>query len=90
MPRVYLTQAERADAKEAREMEVMTVLIRTASGRLCKQNKELADIAGVHPVTFTRLKQSGHVAKTDFQTVRRVAHAVGCTPEEWLKIGGFK
>lgn len=90
MPKVYLRQAEREDAKETREMETLTILLRTARGRLGKQDRELAKTVGIHPGTFCNLKHPGAIAKTDLRTVRRLAHAVGCTADEWLKIGGFE
>lgn len=90
MPKVYLTREAREDARESREIGVLTLLLRTARGRLGKQDKELAEIVGLHPSTFCCLKHDGAVAKTDLLTVRRLAHAIGCTAEDWLKIGGFK
>lgn len=90
MPKVYLTREAREDAKERREIGELTLLLRTARGRLGKQDKELAEAVGIHPATFCCLKHDGAVAKTDLLTVRRLAHAIGCTAEDWLKIGGFK
>lgn len=90
MPKVYLTQSDRDSAREDRDMAVLTLAIKTARGRLDREDRELAKEAGIHHTTFCNLKHPGAVAKTDLRTARRIAHAVGCTPDEWLRIGGFK
>lgn len=90
MPKVYLTQAERDTAKEDRELAVLTLAIKTAKGRTDREDRELAKAVGIHPCTLSTLKHPGAIAKTDLLTARRLAHAVGCTADEWLRIGGFK
>lgn len=90
MPKVYLRQVDREAAKEQRESAVLTLLLRTAKGRLSREDRELAREAGIHPATFTKLKRDGAIDRTDFGTVRRLAHVTGCTAEEWLQAGGFR
>lgn len=89
MPKVYLRQSDRDDAREARETATLTLLLKTARGRLDREEQDLAREAGIHPATFCRLKRPGALDKVDFRTVRRLAHAIGCTAEDWLKAGGF-
>ncbi len=90
MPRVYLTQADREAAREANEIGTLTDLIKTAKGRTGRSDQETAEDAGISAVTFCNYKKRGTIASVSLLTARRIAHAVGCTKEQWLRIGGFK
>ena len=89
MPRVYLSEEERRQAAESRELARLTELIRTARYRLGTTDKVLAGEVGVTGGRMSQLKADGAVDSLPLRQARRVAHAVGCTAEDWLKIGGF-
>lgn len=89
MPKVYLRQADREAARESAEIGTLTELIRTSKGRTGKRDQDTAKEAGISAVTFCNYKREG-VESIGLLTARRIAHAVGCTKEQWLRIGGFK
>ena len=89
MPKVYLTQEDRLEAEEDRELAHLTDLIRTARYRLDVPDSALAKAVGVSGARFSQLKADGAVDGVSLRRARRIAHAVGCTAEDWLRIGGF-
>lgn len=89
MPKVYLTEDKKVEAKENADMAVFTTLIKTARGRTDQLDRDLAKAAKISPVSFCRYKTDGEISKISLISARRLAHAVGCTKDEWLKIGGF-
>lgn len=88
MPKVFLSAAEREAAREDAELATLAELIRTSKGRTGKRDQDTADEVGVSKASFCGYKRS--VNGISLRTARRIAHAVGCTREQWLRIGGFK
>ena len=68
MPKVFLSAEDRALAREERELDRLSELVRTCKGRTRQKDGDTAQQAGLS----------------------RLAHAVGCTKEDWLRIGGFE
>lgn len=89
MPKVHLTTEQREEARERREMGRLTTLIQTAKYRLNQPDTEIAAKVGVSGARISQLKHPFEVENVPLCTARRIAHAVGCTAEDWLKIGGF-
>lgn len=90
MPRVYLSDADRSAARELQRLDKLSELVRTCKGRTARLDEESARAAGISKGTFTRAKRAESVGQLSFRSALRLAHAVGCTAEDWLKIGGFK
>lgn len=89
MPRVYLSAEARVAAQEARELDKLSELVRTCKGRTRRNDEDTAKEAGMSRNTFSRAKSPEVVGAMSLRAARRLAHAVGCTPEDWLRIGGF-
>lgn len=89
MPRVYLSDADRTAAKEARELGLLAELVRTCKGRTGKKDYDTAKEAQIGVSSFARTKDPDAIGGMKLLTARRLAHAVGCTKEDWLRIGGF-
>ena len=89
MPRVYLSDYERQLAAERRQNDVIALAVRTNKGRNGLTDQELAEQCGRSRCAISRYKRPEGVAVATFENVRRLAHAVKMTPEEWLKAGGF-
>ena len=49
----------------------------------------MAESVGITARAFCRFKQPENIGGMSLRRARRIAHAVGCTPEDWLRIGGF-
>ena len=89
MPRVYLTQEDRATAAEARQNEILALAVRLNKGKRRVKDVELADRVGVSRGTILRLKEADAIGLAALNTVRKLAHECGLTKEDWLKMGGF-
>lgn len=89
MPTVYLTNRQRAEAKERREIGTLTERMHTARLRLGVQEQDIASSLGLSKSGYSQLKRAGAAEKLPLLKARRIAHAVGCTAEDWLRIGGF-
>lgn len=89
MPAVYLSDADRRKAQEEKDFSRFAELVRTGKGRLERKEYEMAGDAGISSKEFSRLKNADAIGSISLRRARRLAHAVGCTPEDWLKIGGF-
>lgn len=88
MPRVILGAAAKSADREAK----MDSVLAGAVGRYCAANKkrqyDVAQAVGITRGPFSQwMRNFGNVKLRD---VRRIAHAVEMTPEEWLRLGGFK
>jgi len=90
MPRIYLSDEARTAAQEERELGRLSELVRTCKGRTYKKDADTAREAQISPGAFYQLKRTEAVAKLNLLSARRLAHAVGCTKEDWLRIGGFE
>lgn len=90
MPKVYLSAEARAAAQEARELDKLSELVRTCKGRTRRNDEDTAKEAGMSRITFSRAKSPEVVGAMSLRAARRLAHAVGCTADDWLRIGGFK
>lgn len=90
MPKVYLSAEARAAAQEARELDKLSELVRTCKGRTRRNDEDTAKAAGMSRGTLFRAKNPAAVGTLSLRSARRLAHAVGCTAEDWLKIGGFE
>ena len=89
MPAVDLSDADRRKAREDKDFSRFAELVRTGKGRLERKEYEMAEDAGISSKEFSRLKNADALGSISLRRARRLAHAVGCTPEDWLKIGGF-
>ena len=89
MPKVYLSSEARERAREERELDLLSERIRTCKGRTRRNDEDTAKLAGMCRTTFCNLKQPGRVENLSLLSARRLAHAVGCTADDWLRIGGF-
>lgn len=89
MPAVYLSDADRRQAREDKDFARFAELVRTGKGRLERKEYEMAEDAGLTARSFARFKHAENIGSMSLRRARRIAHAVGCTPEDWLKIGGF-
>ena len=90
MPRVFLTSADRAEAEEKQQNDVLALAVRTNKGRRNVKDSDLADRVGVSAPTIYRFKTAEAIGLASLNTIRKLAHACGLTKEEWLKVGGFK
>ena len=90
MPKVILGTQAKLEDKEEREMAKLSELVRTCKGRTMQKDKDTAQTAGVSIGIFCKAKHPENVYGMSLRVVRRIAHAVGCTKEDWLKIGGFQ
>ena len=87
MPKVLLTQAVKDADREAK----MNKILAGAVGRYCavsqKKQYEVAEECGVTGGMFSHwMKDFGNVK---LNKIRRLAHKVNMTPEEWLRLGGY-
>lgn len=89
MPAVYLSDADRRKAREEKDFSHFAELVRTGKGRLERKEYEMAEAAGISSKEFSRIKHADAIGSISLRRARRIAHAVGCTPEDWLRIGGF-
>ena len=89
MPAVYLSDDARRQAREDKDFARFAELVRTGPGRLEVKCQELAEAAGMSQSSFTRFRHRDRIGSMSLRNARRVAHAIGCTPEDWLRIGGF-
>ena len=90
MPKVYLLPDERKKAALERQNEVFACALRTAKGRLRRTDDEISKAVGISRASLIRMKHAEHVGSAGFQSVRAVAHEIKMTPDEWLRLGGFK
>lgn len=88
MPRVILGATAKAAEREAK----MDSVLAGAVGRYCAVNrKRQYDVAAAIGITKGPFSQwMRNFGNVKLRYVRKVAHAVGMTPDEWLQLGGFK
>lgn len=89
MPAVYLSDDARRQAREEKDFARFAELVRTGKGRLRRKDYEIAEDVGITARAFCRFKLPENIGGMSLRRARRIAHAVGCTPEDWLRIGGF-
>lgn len=89
MPKTYITTREREAALEARRNEAFTWALKTVNARLGKSYRATADAVGVSERLLQNLKRPEAVSNAKFGSIRAIAHVIGMTREEWLKLGGF-
>lgn len=90
MPKVVLGTKAKQKNNEEREMGRLSELVRTCKGRTLRKDKDTAEMADVSLSVFGKAKHPENVYGMSLRMVRRIAHAVGCTKEDWLYIGGFR
>ena len=90
MPKVYLTDRSRAEAAEQAQNEVFALALRTARGRTGKTNVVLCASVDISRDCICRLKHADNVGSARFETIRRLAHEMGLSAEEWLRLGGYR
>ena len=89
MPKILLTEEARAEAAERRQNEAFCWALKTVRARLGKTYTATADAVGVSARQLHNLTQPEAVSNAKFCNIRAVAHAIGMTKAEWLKLGGF-
>ena len=90
MPRVLIGSQARAAAQDERQNEAFCWALKTVYARLGKNYTETADAAGTTRNQLYMLRNPAAVSSARFGTIRRVAHEIGMTKTEWLKLGGFE
>ena len=90
MPRVLIGTQARNEAQEARQNEAFVWALKTARARLGKTYTETAEAVGTTRNSLYVLRNPLAVSNAKFGTVRRIAHEIGMTREEWVKLGGFE
>lgn len=88
MPKVLLTAEAKAENRETKMNNVLTgAVVRYCTIHNRKQY-EIAEACGITKGTFShRMRNFGDVRLRD---IRKVAHKVGLTSEEWLQLGGYR
>lgn len=89
MPKVILGTKSKREDRERRQNDVIALLVRTNKGRNAVMDSEIAAQIEVGRCVMTRYKTPEGIGRANFEVVRRLAHAVGCTKEDWLRAGGF-
>ena len=89
MPKVFLSDRDREAERERRQNEVFSLALRTARGRLGIYDKEIQAKANVCRSSLYAMKKAENVGSTQFSSVRRVAHEIRLSADEWLKLGGY-
>lgn len=90
MPKVLLGEQARAEARTLSQNEALCWAIKTVKARLGKTYTATADAVGITRKLLYQLTMPEVVSNTRFGIVRAVAHEIGMTREEWLKLGGFE
>lgn len=75
--------------REDKDFHRFAGLIVTTRLRTKRKDYETAKAIGISPRAFSRYKDPETVSHMSLTLARRMAHAIGCTPEDWLRIGGF-
>lgn len=90
MPKVYLTEQSRREAQEMKQNEVLVDRMCFLQGKGIKRVMDLAAELNLSKSTITRIKNPSHTGKVDFAIIRRLAHSVGLTADDWLRLGGYE
>ena len=90
MPKIHLTQASREEAFERECNDVFCLSLRTNYGRTGVYDRDIAASAGIGKATMTRLKKPEDVGRAGFGMIRKLAHLIRMSPDEWLRLGGYK
>lgn len=90
MPKVLLGEQARAEARELAQNDAMCWAIKTIRARQGKTYTATAEAVGITRNLLYRLTKPEVVSTTRFGIIRDVAHEIGMTREEWLKLGGFE
>lgn len=90
MPKVYIGEQSRKEAEELRRNEVFSERLRTVYGRMKKTDVSVCCAANVSKSGLYKIKNPENVGAARFGTIRAVAHEVGMTAGEWLRLGGFE
>lgn len=90
MPKVYLTEQSRKAADELARNEIFSVKVRTVYGRTKKTGVAVCAAVNLSASGLYKIKHPEYVSAARFGTIRAVAHEVGLTADEWLRLGGFK
>ena len=53
-----------------------------------KTDSDIATKLGIHKQTIYRIRKTP--GKVDLDVIRSIAHAIGMTQEDWLRLGGYK
>lgn len=89
MPKTYISTREREKAQDIHRNEIFTWALKTVNARLGKSYRATADAVGVSERLLQNLKEPEAVSNARFGSIRAIAHEIGMTKEEWLKLGGF-
>lgn len=90
MPVTYLSTADRLQAEERRCNDALARAVRLFKGLACKPDNVLADAIGVGRATLSRYKHPDVIGNITLNTARKIARETKMSPDEWLKVGGFK
>lgn len=90
MPVTYLTSSDRLRAEERRCNEALSKAIRLFRGLTRKPDLALAEAVGIGRTTLSRYKDPDAVGNVTLNTARRIAKETKMSPEDWLKVGGYK
>lgn len=91
MPKIRpLTQRSRDEEERLRRNEVFCERLRTVYGRLRKTDISICGATGISPSCLYHAKNPEKIDLTRFGYIRTLAHEVGLTAEEWLRLGGYK
>ena len=89
MPKTYLSTNAREEAREAQRNEVFVWALKTVQARLGQTYTQTAEAVGTTRNRLYVLRNPLAVNNARFGMVRKIAHEIGMTREEWLKFGGF-
>jgi hypothetical protein len=90
MPKTYISTHDRETAERERQNDVFCFALKTTRARLGKTYIDAAANTGVSDRFLRTLKSPQAVSNARFGTIRAVAHEIGMTKNEWLKLGGFE
>ena len=90
MPRVYIGEESRKEAEVLRRNEIFSERLRTVYGRIKKTDVAVCAATNVSKSCLYKIKNPANVGSARFSIIRDVAHEVGLTADEWLKLGGYK
>ena len=85
-----MTQASREEAFERKCNDVFCLSLRTNYGRTGVYDQDIAASAGIGTATMTRVKMPEDVGRAGLGPIRKLAHLIRMSPDEWLRLGGYK
>ena len=90
MPKIRpLTQRGRDAEAELMRNEIFSEKLRTAYGRIKKTDVQITAATNVSQSSLYNIKHPERVSLARFGIIRDVAHEIGLTADEWLRLGGF-